>query len=85
MVSGVLDRARPSFDIWGETVELANSMRDSAHANTIASNEAAFYRLNNQFEFKFPDSSSAHHILLSSKRAVNKGNEFGRPEEVVQS
>jgi class 3 adenylate cyclase len=50
VVSGVIGEARPSFDVWGETVELANSMRDAALDNTIVVNEAAFWRLRNAFE-----------------------------------
>jgi class 3 adenylate cyclase len=37
------------FDIWGETVELANSMRDTAVNNSIVVNEPAYWRLRDQF------------------------------------
>ena len=51
VVSGVIGHEKPSFDIWGETVELANSMRDTALGNSIVVNEAAYWRLRTAFEF----------------------------------
>lgn len=49
LVSGVIGEDTLSFDIWGATVELANSMRGTAPSNTIVLNEAAFWRLRSHF------------------------------------
>jgi class 3 adenylate cyclase len=51
VLSGVIGEARPSFDVWGRTVEIANAMRDSALDNSIVVNEAAYWRLRPAFEF----------------------------------
>ena len=70
VVSGVIGDARPCFDIWGETVELANSMRDTAVNNSIVVNEPAYWRLKQQFEFAVTDESEAAYILLRQKSRV---------------
>lgn len=67
VVSGVIGDVRPCFDIWGETVELANSLRDSAVDNSIVVNEPAYWRLKEQFEFAAIDESEAAYILLRMK------------------
>jgi adenylate cyclase len=67
VVSGVIGDARPCFDIWGETVELANSMRDTAVSNSIVVNEPAYWRLKQQFEFAVTDESETAYILLRHK------------------
>lgn len=67
VVSGVIGDARPCFDIWGETVELANSMRDTAVENSIVVNEPAYWRLKQLFEFAVTDDSQAAYILLRQK------------------
>jgi class 3 adenylate cyclase len=51
VVSGVIGDERPSFDIWGRTVELANAMRDDAANNTIVVGEATYWRLKQAFRF----------------------------------
>ncbi len=68
VVSGVIGDARPCFDIWGETVELANSMRDTAVSNSIVVNEPAYWRLRDEYEFAVTDEeSSASYLLLKRK------------------
>lgn len=67
VLSGVIGESRPSFDIWGKTVELANTMRDDAANNTIVVNEPAYWRLKHAFSFEArPDDESV--FLLLSKR-----------------
>lgn len=67
VLSGVIGDARPSFDIWGKTVELANTMRDDAANNTIVVNEAAYWRLKETFSFeKRGDENNA--FLLQTER-----------------
>jgi class 3 adenylate cyclase len=50
VVSGVIGEARPNFDIWGSTVELAIMMRSDADEDTIVVNQAAHWRLKDSFE-----------------------------------
>lgn len=52
LVSGVIGDARPSFDVWGKTVDLANTLRGSALGGTIVVNEAAFWRLRKHYAFE---------------------------------
>jgi guanylate cyclase len=66
VVSGVIGDARPSFDIWGDTVELANSMRSSALDNSIVVNEPAYWRLKPDFEFAALEGSPGNYLLLQA-------------------
>ncbi|MCX2981195.1 hypothetical protein EYC98_10010 [Halieaceae bacterium IMCC14734] len=67
VISGVIGSARPCFDIWGRTVELANSMQDTALDNTIAVNEAAYWRLREEFDFaEIPGDVDGHLLLKPS-------------------
>ncbi len=77
VVSGVIGDARPCFDIWGETVELANSMRDTAVNNSIVVNEPAYWRLKQQFEFAVTDKSVAAYILLRPQEDAPAQNVIG--------
>lgn len=82
VVSGVIGEARPCFDIWGETVELANSMRDTAMNNSIVVNEPAYWRLRERFEFAVTDESEAAYLLLRERqaRAVSAESNGSDPE-----
>jgi class 3 adenylate cyclase len=64
VVSGVIGEERPSFDIWGRTVELANTIRDDAANNTIVVNEAAYWRLKKAFRFQKNTKSDGSFLLL---------------------
>ena len=66
VVSGVIGHEKPSFDIWGETVELANSMRYTAIGNSIVVNEAAYWRLKDEFEFAVTGGDKHAYILLKA-------------------
>jgi class 3 adenylate cyclase len=68
VVSGVIGDARPSFDIWGETVELANSLRGSAMANSIVINEASYWRLRDQFEVEAMQGDQGRFLLHGEAR-----------------
>ncbi|MDP5071178.1 MAG: hypothetical protein NWQ45_09785 [Congregibacter sp.] len=67
VLSGVIGEARPSFDIWGRTVELANTMRDDAAHNTIVVNEAAYWRLKKSFVFEQQSGSQSACLLLRKR------------------
>jgi adenylate cyclase len=67
VVSGVIGDARPCFDIWGDTVELAYSMRTSAVDNSIVVNEPAYWRLQKAFEFAAIEGPQDTHLLLREK------------------
>jgi class 3 adenylate cyclase len=63
-VSGVIGEARPSFDIWGQAVELANRMQIQAAPDTILLNESAFWRLQGSFEIVSCDAEGSAYQLL---------------------
>ena len=63
VVSGVIGDMRPCFDIWGETVELANSLRGSAMDNTVVVNEASYWRLRDRFEFAKMPGGEGRYLL----------------------
>jgi adenylate cyclase len=69
VVSGVIGDARPCFDIWGNTVELANSMRDSAVDNSIVVNEPAYWRLKKYFDFAVIEGMEGNQLLIREKTA----------------
>jgi class 3 adenylate cyclase len=52
VVSGVIGASRPTFDIWGKTVELANALRDRKLSSALVVNEAAYWRLRGTFDFE---------------------------------
>lgn len=62
-VTGVIGRTRPIFDIWGETVELANALRDVASDNAIVVDEPAYWRLQDQYQFADIDGRSGYTLL----------------------
>lgn len=64
VVSGVIGDERPSFDIWGRTVELANAMRDDAANNTIVVGEATYWRLKQSFRFDRQTGHEGSFLLL---------------------
>ena len=67
VVSGVIGESRPSFDIWGKTVELATSMGDGSIDGAIVVNEAAFWRLRKDFEFQACSTDATRNCLLGAK------------------
>lgn len=64
VLSGVIGSAQPSLDIWGSTVELANTMRNDAITDTIVVNEAAYWRLKKAFSFERHRSDENRFLLL---------------------
>jgi class 3 adenylate cyclase len=52
VVSGVIGKSLPSFDIWGKTVETADALRERGATPSIVVNEAAFWRLRGDFDFE---------------------------------
>jgi class 3 adenylate cyclase len=70
VVSGVIGDERPCFDIWGRTVELANTMRDDAANNTIVVNEATFWRLKNTFSFEKRSGDEGAFVLLGELQGL---------------
>ena len=67
VVSGVIGEARPSFDIWGETVELANSLRGTAVDNSVVVNEACYWRLRDWFDFEAMAGEERRFLLCDEK------------------
>ena len=75
VVSGVIGEARPCFDIWGETVELAVSLQDAAVDNTVVVGEHAYWRLKDKFEFAELTSSDGGYILIRELKRPDPGSE----------
>ncbi len=67
LVSGVIGEARPSFDVWGKTVDMADSLRDSALGGGIVVNEAAFWRLRKRFSFEPWGNDQACYLLVGNR------------------
>ena len=63
VVTGVIGKARPCFDIWGETVDQATSMRDAAMDNTVVVSESTYWRLQDQFSLT-KDANPDRYLLL---------------------
>jgi class 3 adenylate cyclase len=76
-VSGVIGEVRQTFDVWGETVEIAKAVEGLVPGSTILISEATYQRVRAEF-----DTSEAPllevagigpvraHLLLAEKRAV---------------
>ncbi len=52
VVSGVIGRRKYSFDVWGDTVNLASRMESAGLAGRIQVSEATFWRLQHAFDFE---------------------------------
>ncbi len=50
VVGGVIGRRSPSFELWGDTVQLANLMQSQSEEAHIQVDEAAYWRLRDEFE-----------------------------------
>jgi class 3 adenylate cyclase len=52
VVSGVIGKQKYSFDVWGDTVNLANRMESTGIAGRVQVSEATYWRLQHAFEFE---------------------------------
>ncbi len=52
VVSGVIGRRKYSFDVWGDTVNLASRMESEGIAGRIQVSEATYWRLQHAFDFE---------------------------------
>ena len=52
VVSGVIGRRKYSFDIWGDTVNLASRMESTGVSGRIQVSEATYWRLRHAFDFE---------------------------------
>ncbi|MEE4277594.1 MAG: adenylate/guanylate cyclase domain-containing protein, partial [Halieaceae bacterium] len=67
VVSGVIGRSRPSFDIWGRTVEAASAMCERRRGSCVVVNEAAHWRLRRHFDFEALEDDSSRYRLLGER------------------
>ena len=51
VISGVIGLKKLSFDLWGETVNLASRMESSSESGQIQVTEATFWRLHEKYDF----------------------------------
>jgi adenylate cyclase len=52
VISGVIGRRKYSFDVWGDTVNLANRMESAGVAGRVQVSEATYWRLQHAFDFE---------------------------------
>jgi adenylate cyclase len=52
LISGVIGRRKYSFDVWGDTVNLAARMESAGVAGRIQVSEATYWRLRHAFDFE---------------------------------
>jgi class 3 adenylate cyclase len=50
LISGVIGRRKYSFDVWGDTVNLAARMESAGVAGRIQVSEATYWRLRHAFD-----------------------------------
>jgi class 3 adenylate cyclase len=51
VISGVIGLKKPSFDLWGETVNLASRMESHSEPGHIQVSEATYWRLHEKYDF----------------------------------
>jgi class 3 adenylate cyclase len=52
VISGVIGKRKYSFDVWGDTVNLASRMQSAGLAGRVQVSEATYWRLQHAFEFE---------------------------------
>jgi class 3 adenylate cyclase len=52
VISGVIGRRKYSFDVWGDTVNLASRMESTGVAGRVQVSEVSYWRLSRAFEFE---------------------------------
>jgi adenylate cyclase len=52
LIAGVIGKNRYTFDMWGESVNMASRMESSGMADRVQVSESAYQRLAGQFEFE---------------------------------
>jgi class 3 adenylate cyclase len=52
IVSGVIGSKKPSFDLWGDTINLASRMESHSETGCIQVNETAFWRLQEKYQLE---------------------------------
>ncbi len=52
VISGIIGKSKKSFDLWGETVNLASRMESTGELGRIQVTETLFWRLRNKYKFE---------------------------------
>jgi class 3 adenylate cyclase len=52
VIGGVVGRARPTYDYWGDTVNVASRLQTTAQSGEIHCSEAVFWRLQRHWDLK---------------------------------
>jgi class 3 adenylate cyclase len=81
VISGVIGTKKLSFDLWGDTVNLASRMESNSDHGKILVSETTYWRLHGQYEFSDRRRISVEGMgevetyLLLGKKAVAAGGE----------
>jgi len=67
-ISGVIGKARPRFDIWGEALDAASQLEATAGEGEIAVNEQAYWRLERHFAFSAEADVASSYLLLGGAK-----------------
>ncbi len=81
VVAGVIGRRKFSYDLWGDTVNIASRMCSEATAGHIQVDSVTYRRLHNRFRF-----DDAHQIQVKGKGPMHVYNLIGKialPEDNV--
>ncbi len=73
VVAGVIGRRKFSYDLWGDTVNVASRMCTEAVANHIQVDNVTYRRLHNRFQF-----GDAHQIQVKGKGPMQVYSLLGR-------
>jgi len=89
VISGVIGTKKLSFDLWGDTVNLASRMESNSAQGQIQVSETTYWRLHGQYEFserrRIPVEGIGEvetYFLLGKKGAADKAE---KPVDVVGS
>lgn len=89
VIGGVVGRQRPTYDYWGDTVNLASRLETSADNGEIHCSEAVFWRLNRQWRFDCHGAVDLKGVgtvtiyrLLGP--VIEPANDLTRPENAVE-
>jgi class 3 adenylate cyclase len=86
VIAGVIGAKRSSFDLWGETVNLASRMQTSCSAGSIQVTESTYQALKGEYDFEARGVIPVKGVgemctyLLIGEKTNDSAKVFGIPE-----